>query len=272
MAKYAIIGKASRNLFGLWNVCGKHTGLGIDRCTMNGERWSQRFAVAVHRTVENASVWVKPRTQRRLLPEGYGERVMADFQQHNELRTDGEERLAELILYISQECASDPKFGAIKLNKILYFSDFLAYGTYGRGITGVPYSHREHGPAPQRLRPIRRYLEAHGALIVKKVPLQGGKEQHRTIALRNPDMRDFRPDDIAIVKGMIKYFWDLDADESSDLSHQMVGYKITEMDEDIPYKTIFFSDPPLTSKEEEYARMLVERGRDRGLPVELPLG
>lgn len=192
---------------------------------------------------------------------------MADLEQQDFPRGDGEERLAELILYISQKCASDPKFGATKLNKILYFSDFLAYGTYGRAITGVPYCHREQGPAPQRLKPIRRYLEANRAIIVQKIPLREGREQHRTIALRNPDLRDFSPDDIALVDGMIKYFWDLDANESSDLSHQMVGWKVTEMDETIPYRSIFFSDPPLTTDEEVFALSLVERARARNLPV-----
>ena len=40
--------------------------------------------------------------------------------------TQGDERkLRELILYISQRCANDPTFGAIKLNKTLCFSDFF---------------------------------------------------------------------------------------------------------------------------------------------------
>jgi hypothetical protein len=204
--------------------------------------------------------------------EGLGECVMMQLPVNEPPRGEGEEKLAELILYISQQCVEDGKFGATKLNKILYYSDFLAYGTYGRAITGVPYCHRPKGPAPQRLLPIRRYLEANRALIVKKIPLRGGKEQHRTIALRNPDLRDFTQDDLALVNGLIKFFWDLDADESSELSHQMVGYKVTEMDDPIPYRTIFFSDPPLTKQEEEYARMLVQRGRERGLPVEMPVG
>ncbi len=192
---------------------------------------------------------------------------MAEFQRQDALRGAGEERLAELILYISQKCASDPKFGATKLNKILYFSDYLAYGTYGRAITGVPYCHREQGPAPERLVPIRRYLESNRALIVQKIPIGNGMEQHRTIALRNPDLRDFSQDDIALIDGIIKYFWDFDASESSELSHQMVGWKATEMDEQIPYRTIFLSDPPLTEREKEYAHTLVERARQRGLPV-----
>jgi hypothetical protein len=42
---------------------------------------------------------------------------------------EDEQKMKELILYISQKCADDTKFGATKLNKILYFSDFLAYAS-----------------------------------------------------------------------------------------------------------------------------------------------
>ena len=254
-------------VFDFGNFCGKHLNFRVDPCTARDETWSRRFAVAVHRNSEKRVRMGRAIDPAEALTRELGERVMANIQIREALRGEGEARLAELILYISQKCVNDPKFGATKLNKILYFADFMAYGTYGRPITGVPYCHREMGPAPQRLRLVRRYLEANRALIVQKKPLREGREQHRTIALRNPDLRDFPPDDIAMVDGMIKFFWDLDAEDSSELSHQMVGWNVTEMNEVIPYRSIFFSDPPLTAQEEEYAQTLVKRGLERGLPV-----
>ena len=35
------------------------------------------------------------------------------------------DKFRELILYIAQESEGDPNFGATKLNKILFFCDFL---------------------------------------------------------------------------------------------------------------------------------------------------
>jgi hypothetical protein len=72
----------------------------------------------------------------------------------------------------------------------------------------------------------------------------------------------------AAVMAQIARDRDMDADESSDLSHSMVGWKATEMDEQIPYASIFLSDAPLSGKEMEYARVLLTRARSRGLPVE----
>ena len=48
---------------------------------------------------------------------------------------DGEVRLLELILYVAEKCQDDPKFGATKLNKILWWADFLAYAQHGTPIT-----------------------------------------------------------------------------------------------------------------------------------------
>src|SRR5947209_18565699 len=109
-----------------------------------------------------------------------------------------EQKLAELILYISQKCATDPKFGAIKLNKILYLSDFLAYGNWGEPITAVPYQHLRMGPAPVRFVPVRDALENSGRLVVQALPLKTGKKQVRPVNLVEPDLNVFYGRAIAI--------------------------------------------------------------------------
>jgi hypothetical protein len=183
------------------------------------------------------------------------------------IRSDGEAKLAELILYISHKCALDPKFGATKLNKILYFSDFIAYGEFGAAITGVEYCHRELGPAPTRLRPVRDDLERRNHLRVERRRLNSAREQHRTVALRDPDLAEFSGREIALVDDIIEQLRDDDAEQVSERSHQMVGWKITEMDQPIRYATIFLSDRPMSSGEKARALELVKVGRERGLPV-----
>ena len=62
-----------------------------------------------------------------------------------------EKKLEELILYISEQCADDPTRGAVKLNKILCYSDFLFYAYHDRGITNVEYQKLPKRPAPRKL-------------------------------------------------------------------------------------------------------------------------
>jgi Protein of unknown function (DUF4065) len=171
-----------------------------------------------------------------------------------------EEKLGELILYISQKCATDPKFGAIKLNKILYLSDFLSFGNWGEPITGVGYQHLRNGPAPRRLIPVRDALAKRGKLVVQSVSLKGGNVQKRTVNLTEPNLKVFSGREIALVDNVIEELWDLDAEESSEFSHRFVGWKMTKEGDPIPYGSIFISDEPLSTAEllrgQELAREL----------------
>ncbi len=160
-----------------------------------------------------------------------------------------EEKLAELILYISQKCATDQKFGATKLNKILYLSDFLSFGNWGEPITGVEYQHLRLGPAPRRLIPVRDSLQSAGKLAVQSLPLRSGKQQTRTVNLTDPNLKLFSGREIALVDSVIEDLWDLDADESSEFSHRFVGWKMTKEGQNIPYGSIFISDEPLSTAE-----------------------
>ena len=58
-----------------------------------------------------------------------------------------------LILYAAHRARQyeDPFFGAVKLNKTLFFSDFFGFRQLGRSITGATYQKLSEGPAPRQL-------------------------------------------------------------------------------------------------------------------------
>ena len=59
-------------------------------------------------------------------------------------------KLKAVVHFIIANC--DPnKLGAIKLNKILWFSDRYAYRKNGHSITGSDYVRREHGPVSESI-------------------------------------------------------------------------------------------------------------------------
>jgi hypothetical protein len=165
-----------------------------------------------------------------------------------------ENKLQELILYISQKCANDPTFGAVKLNKILYFSDFEFYAKSGTAITNVEYQKLPNGPAPRRLLPVRDQMIGEGTLAIQEVLLRSGNTQKRTVNLRQPDLSVFTAAEIALVDQVIESFDRVDAKETSDRSHEMVGWLVTREGEVIPYNTVYLSNPPLTEFEKYSAR------------------
>lgn len=131
-----------------------------------------------------------------------------------------EQKLKELILYIATQCKDDVFFGATKVNKLLFFADFLAYERLGRPITGAEYMAIEHGPAPRRLMPLREEMLEDGEIVIEQRPYQ-----MRIVAAREPDLGHFSREELTIVNYVIRVLRDIDADEVSDLTHQLPAWR-----------------------------------------------
>lgn len=173
--------------------------------------------------------------------------------------TEDDERFKELVLYVCERCANDPKFGATKLNKILYYADFLAYAELDAPITGLEYQKLPKGPAPRRLLPLRDEMIKAGDLAIQPVKLVSGRVQERPVNLRSAKLEMFTSAQISLVDSIIEALRDASAEEVSELSHRMVGWKVVEHGETIPYETIFVSDGPLTEADIERAKELAKQ-------------
>jgi hypothetical protein len=163
-------------------------------------------------------------------------------------------KFKELILYIARKCEGDTAFGATKLNKVLFFSDFAAYRQLGMPITGARYQALRNGPAPRQLIPVRQEMERDGE-IVELRRTYFGRLQKRLVAKREPNLRPFTGSEIAIVDAVIEDFEALNATELSGLSHDFVGWKYAALEEDIPYETALLTIGKVTPA-------LIERGRE----------
>src|SRR5947209_5562492 len=108
-------------------------------------------------------------------------------------------RLAEMVLFISEKCQSDETFGKVKLNKILFFSDFYSFLRLGRAVTGTEYMKMEHGPVPRQIASVVDDLEFTKALAFKNV-VYFGRRQERPVALREPNLTPFDGEQVAIVE------------------------------------------------------------------------
>jgi hypothetical protein len=162
-------------------------------------------------------------------------------------------KLAELMLYVARRSEADLAFGATKLNKILFFADFLAYVRTGHPITGQVYQKLEHGPAPRRLLPVRNQLLTTAAAALASRD-RFGRKQECLVALREPDLARFSGVEIAIVDEVIALLADHDARAASELSHRFLGWQLAALGEDIPYESALIERRPLTEAEEAHAR------------------
>jgi hypothetical protein len=168
------------------------------------------------------------------------------------------EKLKELIIYVALKCESDPWCGSTKLNKILFFADFLSYRATGVPITGARYQKLEHGPAPVALVPLRRQMELEGSARLRESKVAGAHIQKRIVALRDPKLNLFAAAEIAMVDQVIEAFRDATARAVSDLSHDLPGWQLAALHEEIPYETACLPDEhveaePVTQEEMEWA-------------------
>jgi hypothetical protein len=167
------------------------------------------------------------------------------------------EKLKNLILFITKEGADDPTLGAVKLNKLLYFADVRAYLELKRPITGVTYQHLPEGPAPRAMVPSQREMIEAGQIEI--VPARYfTQSQNRIIAKAEP-AEIFSPEELRIVREIIRELWGKSAREVSQLSHDEWAYKLTTNGEDIPFQLAWLSSDPLTLEQIEYGEALAAR-------------
>ena len=150
-----------------------------------------------------------------------------------------ESKFKELILYISHK--AEPKnLGAIKLNKILWYSDMLSYLLFEKPISGETYIKRQYGPVPKHILAVIDQLVASGDMCMRDTNYFGyAKKEH--LPLRKPDLSAFSADEISIVDNIIDTICEgHTATSISEHSHDRI-WELAEIGEEIPYNTIFAS-------------------------------
>lgn len=169
--------------------------------------------------------------------------------------TYSEEKLIELMLYISEKSFEDQQFGKVKLAKLLFFSDFEAFTKFGSPITGASYCKMQHGPVPQQLFAVQRKMIDAGVAAMAQRKL-GTVTQERMVPLRDPDLNRFTANEIALVDRMIDLLRKYNATEVSELSHLWMGWRCANINEVIPYETacLPYDPEPLTEGERAWAK------------------
>lgn len=172
----------------------------------------------------------------------------------------GQDRLKQMILYIADQCATAERFGLIKLNKILWKSDFDAFAARGVPVTGRDYQRLELGPAPKEITPLYRDMLRDGLIRVDTIDFGDDVVEKRTVPLVPFDLSLFTEDDISFVDAAIVYYWRMTGTETSDDSHG-TAWKTHNNGDPLPYELARLAEKPLLPDAE--AR-IARRARERG--------
>jgi len=150
------------------------------------------------------------------------------------------EKFKNLVHYIAANCEDSRRLGAVKLNKILWYADTIAYEMQGNSITGSSYVKRQFGPVPKRILAALEELD-HEQRVLTVDEHTMGKTRREFISIKKPAVDGFSAEEIGIVEHIIRWIcYDHTAQSISDLSHDEI-WEIAEIGEDIPVETVLVS-------------------------------
>ena len=151
-----------------------------------------------------------------------------------------ETRFRDLMLYLAYRCQDAVYFGSTKLCKLLYYSDFTAFGRTGAPITGAGYIRQPHGPMPREFYRQRDGLIESGlAQIEMRVVFH--HDQERLVPLVDESYFDdrFSDPELGAIEWTLGKMAGMTASEASDYSHGEVGWIIAGDGDTVPYEAAY---------------------------------
>ena len=144
------------------------------------------------------------------------------------------DKLKNVILYLLDKCGNT--FNT-KMNKLLFYTDFLSYKLYGQGITGLSYNAIQYGPVPLRWDRVYSLIDDVYPEIIEFTSGNCGTKLCSTLS---PDYNCFSTEELAILEMVLDKFKDFSASEISDLSHKENAWiKFNNSNQFIDYKEAF---------------------------------
>ncbi len=151
------------------------------------------------------------------------------------------DKMAALVSYIAGRSSELYK---TKLNKLLFYADFVNFYLLGRSITGSRYVHLPYGPVPDAYEETLETLNHYGVIEMSKLgsaDLVGAGDSRAAELLTEPEQQ--------AVDWVLATYGTMSAGEISEVSHKEKAYRNTRMGEEIAYEyaKFFVKLPPKTT-------------------------
>lgn len=176
----------------------------------------------------------------------------------------GETKLREMILFAAGAFQADEPWSATRLRRALFHTDFRAWRTLGRSVSGRAYSKTGQGPTPEGPEGM--------VAAISGLEREGfcSRRDGRLLVHREADLSALAAEEIAILRSVIEDLRNLGPDEAGDFSDGFFGWQAAQDGEEIPYGTAFVGRPrPLTPEEVDWAHEAIDEYLERTLPPNL---
>ena len=129
------------------------------------------------------------------------------------------DRLKNILLFFIEK--SNGVFFT-KMNKLLFYTDFMAYRVTGMSVSGLAYKAIAHGPVPVRWDRIYSFYDEIDQEIVQ---FPDGREGTKLVSKLSPDMAEFSDDELKILEYVSQRFKNETPTQISERSHEEEAWK-----------------------------------------------
>jgi putative zinc finger/helix-turn-helix YgiT family protein len=133
------------------------------------------------------------------------------------------ELLTEMVVFFSKEL--EP--WKTKLNKLLFYADFLQFKKFSFAISGIRYRAIDMGPVPNNFNSIFEYIVNNDEVDIQQKEFADGKIGERFIPnpKRNFNPEIFTEDELKTLRDISIRFGKTDTNDIIDISHEERGWK-----------------------------------------------
>jgi len=144
------------------------------------------------------------------------------------------------ILYFTQNC-NNKYLGTTKLNKLLYYLDFLSYRDRQDTVTGDIYRHLDFGPVPKNVTDKLQNLKGIGAIDIQESLYKDTKTVNFTLN-SEPDMTvfdDYETQMLGLINKTFKYW---ETKKIVDQTHLEAPWLYSNMFDDVDFEYAYDID------------------------------
>ncbi len=135
---------------------------------------------------------------------------------------------------IYNKCEGDGIYKT-KLNKLLFYSDFLAFSRLGKSITGSCYTHELYGPCPLDFQSLLGVMSDHGFISIELKTYKNNDAEF--VKVNEEKARDILDaTEKKIIDRVCNKFAKHTSKDLTEISHKEKAYMLTDLKERISYE------------------------------------
>ena len=138
---------------------------------------------------------------------------------YNGFATQSIDKLKNILLYYIEK---EKAVFFTKMNKLLFYTDFLSYRMTGKAMTGLSYRAITHGPVPIRW---DRIYSFYNEIDQEIEQFSDGGEGTKLVSHLSPDMSDFSDDELMMLDYVYQRFKKETPTQISQTSHHEEAWK-----------------------------------------------